>query len=294
MSESFTPCEDIDTLLDHVWVAPVPREVRRFVEEWMPGKKLTERVEESIIDFLQGAIGEEDHLSARLDESYTIAERLKEHLSGLEEDAREAREELEAERQRAADMDTETRGGSAPPLHRSGRVVADDALNKDKNMTENAPMKTPSPNEILKMAEYGLTITSKKNAATAEVPWMHGRVINRLVGEGFLEVLAEAAHEKEIKTTEKGLMEIEEDGEVTPPAPAKANDEDEDEDLEFADEEDEDGNPIYGTIGDDVDDVPFSTGERCIVYVTLNRDGQVSVDLDAQAILAYLAMALKS
>jgi hypothetical protein len=283
MSESFTSCEDIDTLLDHVWVAPVPREVRRFVEEWMPGKKLTERVEESIIDFLQGAIGEEDHLSARLDESYNIAERLKEHLSGLEEDAREAREELEAERQRAADMDTETRGGSAPPLHRSGRVVADDALNKDKNMTEN---KTPSPDQILKLAEYGLTITSKKNAATAEVPWMHGRVINRLVGEGFLEVLAEAAHEKEIKTTEKGLMEIEEDEEVTPPAPAKANDEDEDEDedLEFADED--------GV--DDVDNVDNVAEERCVVYVTLNRDGQVSVDLDAQAILAYLALALKS
>jgi hypothetical protein len=162
-------------------------------------------------------------------------------------------------------------------------VVADDALNKDKNMTEN---KTPSPDQILKLAEYGLTITSKKNAATAEVPWMHGRVINRLVGEGFLEVLAEAAHEKEIKTTEKGLMEIEEDEEVTPPAPAKANDEDEDEDedLEFADED--------GV--DDVDNVDNVAEERCVVYVTLNRDGQVSVDLDAQAILAYLALALKS
>jgi len=308
MRGPFTPGEDITHLmnrLDKQWEdidrISVPREVRSHVEHHVPGEKLTADAAEVIIDFLREVMGVVDDISDDAEEIYVVAERLSGHLNKLEEDAEEAREQLEAERQRAADMDTDsTRGGSAPPLHHSGRVVAAHAL-KDTNMEEKKKLTSPSKIELLGLATSGVTITSKKTAASDDMPWVHGRVINGLVSEGLLIVLAEAAHEKEIETTEAGRAWLDhqlntlskpptvEDEDDTPEESEPVEEiEDEEDDLEFADEEDEDfsedeeGEP-YGTV--------LKPAGRVLVFVT-EENGQISADIDVQAITDMLIKAI--
>ena len=287
--DQFTPADDLSQLRhyldqqsENIDRISVPREVRIHVEHFIPGEKLTADASSVIMEFLRDMTAGVDDVSDEAQRMYVVADRLGDHIERLETSAKEADLHAADAWQRAADLETETRGDSPPPPDSSEHLGAVDAVEKD-TMEEKIKVTSPSKIELLKMAMEGITITSKKTAASENLPWVHGRVINNLVKEGFLLVLAEAAHEKEIETTEAGsawldhqlnaLARQEEDA-IDLPDPPEHD----------VDEPEEESDPVEAKL--------LEPAGRVLVFIT-EEDGQINADIDVRAIVDVFLKAVE-